>query len=183
MLKTAFIYVDPKGDDSAKFIRMCEPYSLERKRVHYLDPVKTEFSINPLELPQDIGAEEREAAKSRYVGYFIELIKEWFGDPKTFVRLHRIFQVVMHYLYDHTDCPTLADVHGIVQRLQQEGKECLTELYNDVGESREALQNALHSIAGLEKVGVRSRADPAGAVRLGRVPEKHVLLRPQHRLA
>ena len=151
MLKTAFIYVDPKGDDSAKFIRMCEPYSLERKRVHYLDPVKTEFSINPLELPQDIGAEEREAAKSRYVGYFIELIKEWFGDPKTFVRLHRIFQVVMHYLYDHTDCPTLADVHGIVQRLQQEGKECLTELYNDVGESREALQNALHSIAGLEK--------------------------------
>ena len=151
MLKTAFIYVDPKGDDSENFIRACEPYSLERKQVRYLDPVKTEFSINPLELPQDIGVEEREAAKSRYVGYFIELIKEWFGDPNTYVRLQRIFQVVMHYLYDHTDRPTLADVHGIVQRMQQEGKECLAELYNDVGESREELQAALSSIASFEK--------------------------------
>ena len=163
MLKTAFIYVDPKGDDSEKFIRMCEPHSLEREQVHYLDPVKIEFSMNPLELPQDIGVEEREAATSRYVGYFIALMQEWFGDSHTFVRLRRIFQVVMHYLYDHTDCPTLADVHDIVQRMQQGGKEYLAELYSDVGESREELQEALRSIASLEKSAfdsVLSRLEP-----------------------
>ena len=151
MLKNAFIFVDPKGDDSEKSVRACEPYSFERKRVRYLDPVKTGFSINPLELPPDIDAEEREAAKSRYVGYILQLMGEWFGDRNTFVRLQRIIRAVMFYLYDQTDSPTLKDMYGMVQRLQRQGKECLPELFKDIGEPKEEIRDALYSIADFEK--------------------------------
>ena len=48
-MRNAFIYVDPKGDDSHKFVRQCDDISLSN--THFLDPQKTKFSINPLELP------------------------------------------------------------------------------------------------------------------------------------
>ena len=150
-LETAFIYVDPKGDDADKFIRACEPYSFKRGRVRLLDPVKTRFSINPLELPPGTDSKERDAAKSRYVGHLTSLLEAWFGDSKTYVRLQRILGVCMQYLYLHTDCPTLADMYTVVRRLQQEGAGYVAELYKEIGEPGEALKDAMDSISNLDK--------------------------------
>ena len=73
----AFIYFDPKGDDSEMFVRQCEKITVEKNLVHYMDPSRTNFSINPLELPPYDGDKEgaRDELVALYVGYFFEMIK------------------------------------------------------------------------------------------------------------
>ena len=146
--ENAFIYFDPKGDDSEGFIRMCEPETMRSGKVRYLDPTKTGFSINPLELPPHTKS-NKESLVALYVGHFTEMVSAWYGDPGTFVRMERILKVFMQYLYINRDNPTLLDVYTMVSRLQDD-KNYLRTIYEDMGQPTPVLEKALESVAGLE---------------------------------
>ena len=145
---SAFIYVDPKGDDSRKFVQQCRPESLEEGRVHYLDPQETRFSINPLELPPHRES-EREEVVSRYVGYFMKTIEEWYQQSASYVQMERIFRALLFYMYMRRDAPTFLDMHGIILRLQG-GKGALDDIVKEFGEPDPEMEQALEGIASLK---------------------------------
>ena len=145
-LPNAFIYVDPKGDDSHKFARQHDPDTMDL--VHYLDPQETKFSINPLELP-DHALWEREEVVSRYVGYFMKTIEEWYQQSQSYVQMERIFRALLFYIYRKHDAPTFLDIHNIILQLQDRGKDAMPELIKTFGEPDPEMRQALESIATL----------------------------------
>lgn len=147
--QNAFIYLDPKGDDSFRFIQQCDRYSLENGFVHFLDPILTKFSINPLELP-DYLPEERTEVVSRYVGYFMEIVKEWYQQSQIFVQMERIFRALLYYIYTENDAPTFLDIHDIILRIQEDGEEQLQKIFATLGKPEAEMKQALESIAGLK---------------------------------
>ncbi|MGI9567803.1 MAG: TraM recognition domain-containing protein [Nitrosopumilus sp.] len=144
----SFIYLDPKGDDSLKFIQQCNEESINNGTVHFLDPIKTNFSINPLELPK-YSQDQREETVSRYVGYFMEIVKEWYGQQQTFVQMERIFRVLLFYMYLKNDAPTFLDMYDIIINLQEEQEKFLQIMFKALGMPGDDLKQALTSIAGL----------------------------------
>lgn len=148
----AFVYFDPKGDDSELFVRQCQRSAIYGSRVHYLDPIKTRFSINPLELPaynKDVEG-EREYVVSQYVGYFFEMIDAWYGNSDTFVRMKRIMYNLLSYLYVHQDKPTFRDMYEIILKIQADKKRYLPVIYSSLGKPGDELDSALTSIAGMD---------------------------------
>ncbi|CAI9832672.1 hypothetical protein IBTHAUMO2_930002 [Nitrosopumilaceae archaeon] len=145
-IPNAFIYVDPKGDDSHKFARQHDPGTLDQ--MHYLDPQETKFSINPLELP-DHAPWEREEVVSRYVGYFMKTIEEWYQQSQSYVQMERIFRALLFYIYIKHDAPTFLDIHNIILQLQDRGKDAMPELVKTFGEPDPEMRQALESIATL----------------------------------
>ena len=144
----SFIYLDPKGDDSLKFIQQCDEQSINNRTIHFLDPIKTNFSINPLELPK-YSQDQREETVSRYVGYFMEIVKEWYGQQQTFVQMERIFRVLLFYMYLKNDAPTFLDMYDIIINLQEEQEKFLKIMFKALGMPGDDLKQALTSIAGL----------------------------------
>ena len=144
----SFIYLDPKGDDSLKFIQQCNTESISNGTIHFLDPIKTNFSINPLELPK-YNPDQREETVSRYVGYFMEIVKEWYGQQQTFVQMERIFRVLLFYMYLKNDAPTFLDMYDIIINLQEEQEKFLQVMFKALGMPGDDLKQALTSIAGL----------------------------------
>ena len=63
----ACIYFDPKGDDTELLLRQCERSTIYSNKIHYLDPSKTNFTLNPLELPPH-NKEDRDALVDLYRG-------------------------------------------------------------------------------------------------------------------
>lgn len=149
LFKNAFIYVDPKGDDSHKFVRQCSPDALANGMVHFLDPQKTRFSINPLELPPH-PPWEREETVSRHVGYFMKTIEEWYQQSASYVQMERIFRALLFYIYMRHDAPTFLDIHHIVLRLQDGGQEAMPQLIQTYGPPEPEMKQALDSIATLK---------------------------------
>ncbi len=149
LFKNAFIYVDPKGDDSHKFVRQCGPDALTGGTVHFLDPQKTKFSINPLELPPH-SPWEREEVVSRHVGYFMKTIEEWYQQSASYVQMERIFRALLFYIYMKYDAPTFLDIHHIVLRLQDGGQEAMPEIVRAYGAPEPEMRQALDSIATLK---------------------------------
>ncbi|WP_316505564.1 type IV secretory system conjugative DNA transfer family protein [Nitrosopumilus sp.] len=145
----AFIYLDPKGDDSLKFIQQCEEQSISKGNINFLDPNATNFSINPLELPKH-PPDKREETVSRYVGYFMEIVKEWYGQQQTFVQMERIFRVLLFYMYLKNDSPTFLDMYEIIIHLQEEQEKFLQVMYKALGMPGDDLKQALTSIASLK---------------------------------
>ena len=145
----AFVYVDPKGDDSHKFVRQCSPKTLKNGRVHFLDPQQTKFSINPLELPKHQPG-EREEVVSRYVGYFMKTIEEWYQQSASFVQMERIFRALLFYIYMKHDFPTFLDIHDIILRLQEGKGDALPQIINTFGVPDPEMMQALESIATLK---------------------------------
>ena len=145
----AFIYVDPKGDDSHKFIKQCELFTLGNDHIHFLDPQQTRFSINPLELPP-YQANEREEVVSRYVGYFMKTIEEWYQQSASFVQMERIFRALLFYIYMKHDAPTFLDIHDIILRLQSSGNNALPQIIQTFGAPDPEMKQALMSISGLK---------------------------------
>ena len=146
--QNAFVYVDPKGDDSHKFIRQCDPGTIAGSRVHFLDPQETKFSINPLELPRH-QPHEREDVVSRHVGYFMKTIEEWYQQSASFVQMERIFRALLFYMYDRYDAPTFLDIHDVVLRLQDGGDGALPQIINTFGTPGPEMMQALTGIATL----------------------------------
>lgn len=145
----SFIYLDPKGDDSLKFIQQCNLESISNGIIHFLDPIKTNFSINPLELPK-YSVDQREETVSRYVGYFLEIVKEWYGQQQTFVQMERIFRVLLFYMYLKNDAPTFLDMYEIIIQFQDEGEKFLQIMFKALGMPGDDLKQALTSIASLK---------------------------------
>ena len=145
----AFIYLDPKGDDSLKFIQQCDEQSMINGNVHFLDPIETDFSINPLELPK-YHPDEREETVSRYVGYFMEILKEWYNQQQSFVQMERIFRVLLFYMYQNNDAPTFLDMYDIIINIQDEQEKFLQIMFKALGmPETDAMKQALTSIATL----------------------------------
>jgi len=145
----AFIYLDPKGEDSEKFIQQCSKLSMDNDMIHYLEPLDTGFSINPLELPK-YSPGNRDETVSRYVGYFLEMVKEWYGQQQTFVQMERIFRVLLFYMYYKNDAPTFIDMYDIIIQLQDEGEKYLQIMFKALGMPGDELKQALSSIASLK---------------------------------
>jgi len=145
----AFIYLDPKGEDSEKFIQQCSNNSMNSDMIHYLEPLDTGFSINPLELPQ-YSKGKRDETVSRYVGYFLEMVKEWYGQQQTFVQMERIFRVLLFYMYYKNDSPTFIDMYDIIIQLQDEGEKYLQIMFKALGMPGDELKQALSSVASLK---------------------------------
>ena len=145
----AFIYLDPKGEDSEKFIQQCSEDSIKNDMIHYLEPLDTGFSINPLELPK-YSPDNRDETVSRYVGYFLEMVKEWYGQQQTFVQMERIFRVLLFYMYYKNDAPTFIDMYEIIIQLQDEGEKYLQIMFKALGMPGDELKQALSSIASLK---------------------------------
>jgi len=145
----AFIYLDPKGEDSEKFIQQCSKLSMDNDMIHYLEPLDTGFSINPLELPK-YSPGNRDETVSRYVGYFLEMVKEWYGQQQTFVQMERIFRVLLFYMYYKNDAPTFIDMYDIIIQLQEEGEKYLQIMFKALGMPGDELKQALSSIASLK---------------------------------
>ena len=146
----AFILIDPKGSDSYDFIRQCENESFENDNVHFLDPIETKFSINILELPS-YEPENRQSVVSQYVGYIMTMIEYWYNDATGFVRLKRILDTLLQYLYLHNDKPTFLDLYEIIIEIQSNGKDMLSKMYTELGRPDHTLQQAIESIAGMSK--------------------------------
>jgi hypothetical protein len=145
----AFIYLDPKGDDSLKFIQQCNESSISRGNVNFLDPIETDFSINPLELPK-YNPSERQETVSRYVGYFMEILKGWYNQQQSFVQMERIFRVLLFYMYQNNDAPTFLDMYDIIINIQEEQEKFLQIMFKALGmPDSEAMEQALTSIATL----------------------------------
>ena len=145
----AFIYLDPKGDDSLKFIQQCSEDSINHGNVNFLDPIETDFSINPLELPK-YNPSERQETVSRYVGYFMEILKEWYNQQQSFVQMERIFRVLLFYMYQNNDAPTFLDMYDIIINIQEEQEKFLQIMFKALGmPDSEAMKQALTSIATL----------------------------------
>ena len=145
----SFIYLDPKGDDSLKFIEQCDSQSIQNNHVNFLDPIETDFSINPLELPK-YHPDQRQETVSRYVGYFMEILKEWYKQQQSFVQMERIFRVLLFYMYQNNDAPTFLDMYEIIINIQEEQEKFLQMMFRALGmPDSEAMKQALTSIAAL----------------------------------
>ncbi len=146
----AFIMIDPKGSDSYDFVRQYETETLDKDLVHFLDPIQTKFSMNILELPP-YDENTRESVVSRYVGYIMTMIKYWYSGSDSFVRLERILDTLLQYLYLHNDKPTFLDLYEIIIAIQADGQEILVKMFKELGKPGAALQQAIESIAGMGK--------------------------------
>ena len=200
--ENAFIFIDPKGNDSYDLIRQCETESFEKNRVTFLDPIETKFSINVLELPPygkvgdviddagavhdnagavhdnnsattiitnnntatphsqtkkyitpEILAERRQNLVTQYVGYIMQMIKYWYTDQEAFVRLHRILETLLQYVYLNNDKPTLLDIRDIIIKMQKDGKSMLIKMYKELGKPNDsALKQEIESVASMGKI-------------------------------
>ncbi|MBA4719409.1 MAG: hypothetical protein HRO68_10085 [Nitrosopumilus sp.] len=146
----SFIFIDPKGFDSYDFIRQCEDESFAQNKVHYLDPKETNFSINILELPP-YQPEHRDMLVSMYVGQIMKMIKLWYNGSDSFVRLERILDTMLHYIYLNEDKPTFIDLHELIIKIQAEKEDILPKIFKELGKPDEALKQAIESIATMSK--------------------------------
>lgn len=149
-LPNAVIYLDLKGDDAYKLLRQTNPNTVASGKLHYLDPIETGFSINPLELPP-YAPEDKDMVVSRFVGYFMDTLKEWFQQGSAvFVSMERIFKLLLHFLYHYTDTPTFLDLYDLMLRIRNK-EESAIELFYDVFDkpSRE-MQMAMDDLSKLK---------------------------------
>ncbi|MDE0266646.1 MAG: type IV secretion system DNA-binding domain-containing protein [Thaumarchaeota archaeon] len=146
----AFILIDPKGSDSYDFLRQCESESYDAGNVTFLDPVETAFSINVLELPSYDGPEDRQVVVSQYVGYIMQMIEYWYQGSDAFVRLKRILDTLLQYVYLNNDKPTFLDIYEIIVAMQQDGEEMLVRMYKELGQPEEVLSQAIKSVASMD---------------------------------
>lgn len=146
----AFIFIDPKGSDSYDLLRQCESASYEACNVTFLDPIETKFSINVLELPPYDGQEARQVLVSQYVGYIMQMLEYWYQGSDAFVRLKRILDTLLQYVYLANDKPTFLDIYEIIVAMQEDGEEMLTRMFKELGMPEDVLKQAIHSVATME---------------------------------
>jgi len=148
-LRSAFIYLDVKGDDSFKFLAQVD--ALDPERITFLDPVLTKFSVNPLELPM-CAPKDRERIVSVYTGFLMGIIQEWYqAEPMRAPRMLRIIRSLISYLYHRNDAPTLLDLYDLVLRMQRGDDPVLIKDLEDTLSEGEVgmLKREMEAISGL----------------------------------
>lgn len=145
----AAIYIDIKDDDARLFLRQCNPCMTESLAVRYLDINHTNFGINLLELPK-YKEGQRNRVVSKMVGYVMSMLKEFYEQQTIYVQLERILKLLLYYLYQNTDCPTMLDLYDIIVRLQADGRSELQQIMQNLKNvSGSEMKLALNAIAGL----------------------------------
>ncbi len=150
-MKSAFVYIDVKDEDAKLFLRQSEQTSIEKGNVIFLDINHTNFAINLLELPRYIDGKSRENTIARKIGNVMDMFKEFYDQQQTFVRMERILKLLLNYLYQNTDSPTMLDLYQIIVRLQRDGTDELARIRQHLKNvSAYEMDAALESIAGLK---------------------------------
>lgn len=151
VLSNSIIYIDAKDDDSKLFLRQCERQSFDNDLVTYIDLNHTGFALNLLELPKH-ESYERDSIVSRMVGHLIEMFKEFYSQPQTYVQMERILRLLLLYLYSNTDNPSIIDLYELIVRLQKGGKTSLQQIFQVYRKtSNPAMKQALDSVTALPK--------------------------------
>jgi DNA-binding transcriptional ArsR family regulator/energy-coupling factor transporter ATP-binding protein EcfA2 len=104
---SAVIVVDPHGDMAAELAREL-PNSL------FLDPIRSPFGLNPLDLPAH---ENRDYAVTLAIDILLEMFTDIFKLVETAVNVRYMLQVVMRALYSKSDSPTLGDLYNTILAL------------------------------------------------------------------
>ncbi len=150
-LDSAIIYIDVKDEDAKMFLRQSERRSFDLDRVTYLDINHIPFAVNLLELPE-YHPQNRDTIVSRMVGHIIEMFREFYSQPKTFVQMERILRLLLFYLYSNTDNPTMLDLYDVINRLQNDGKSEMQQVLRIFKKiTGPEMENALHSISSLPR--------------------------------
>jgi len=87
---------------------------------------------------------------SRYVGYFMKTIEEWYQQSATFVQMERIFRALLFYVYMEHDSPTFLDIHDMILKMQESGHDALPQIAGTFGTPNREMEQALLSIAALK---------------------------------
>ncbi len=151
----AVIYIDPKGDDAMQMLREAE--TLDLGGAILLDPVRTGFSVNPLELPHYQSDEERVRLVNLYTGFVMSIVKEWYGsDLANAPRMTRIMERILDALYHLSDAPTWIDMNAVVTTLQSGERSEVDALMKTFSEAlgkagADELQRSLEAIRGFQK--------------------------------
>jgi len=103
-----------------------------------------------LELPS-YEQENREAIVSQYVGYIMTMIEYWYNGSDSFVRLKRILDTLLQYIYLNNDKPTFLDLYEIIISIQEDSKDILPKMFKELGKPDAVLQQAIESIAGMNR--------------------------------
>lgn len=149
-LHSAFIYIDVKDEDAKLFLRQSEKENLENGNTIFLDINHTDFAINLLELP-GYTKENRDNIISRKIGNVMDLFKEFYDQQQTFVRMERIIKLLLNFLYQNIDNPSMLDLYQIIVRLQDDGKTELLRIKQHLKNvSSYEMESALNSVAGLK---------------------------------
>ncbi len=104
---SAVIVVDPHGDMALELAREL-PGSL------FLDPIRSPFGINPLDLPAH---ENRDYAVTLAIDILLEMFTDILKLVETAVNVRYMLQVVMRGLYSRSDSPTLGDLYNAILAL------------------------------------------------------------------
>ena len=148
---SSLIYIDVKDEDAKLFLRQSETESIEKGDVIFLDINHTGFAINLLDLPRYRDCENRENTIARKIGNVMDIFKEFYDQQQTFVRMERILKLLLNYLYQNTDSPTMLDLYQIIVRLQKDGTKELARIKQKLKNvSAYEMDSALESIAGLK---------------------------------
>ncbi len=150
----AMIYLDPKGDDAIKVLQQMDV--LDPEKITFLDPVRSPFAINPLELPPH-DSEDADRIRSTYTGFVMRLVQEWYQIDKVSEapRMLRIIERVVDALYYLHGAPTFIDLHHVITVFQAGDEGEVEGLLNQFASampssSAEELRKALASIAGMK---------------------------------
>ena len=140
----ASIYIDVKGADAQEATKAFEN---DNYKVNYLD-IK-EFNINPFELP-DYTSTDRAHLVELYKGNALSILSSLFDNSKTFLFLNRTFGLVLTYLYQHENKPTLTDVYDIINIIVTNRTNPVQAIENKFGPATEDVRSALENISAKE---------------------------------
>jgi len=104
---SAVIVVDPHGDMALELAREL-PGSL------FLDPIRSPFGLNPLDLPAH---ENRDYAVTLAIDILLEMFTDILKLVETAVNVRYLLQVILRALYSKTDSPTLGDLYNTILAL------------------------------------------------------------------
>lgn len=151
VLSNSMIYIDVKDEDAELFLRQCDKQSFENDKVQFFDLNRTNFTINLLELPKH-NQQKRDSVVSRMVGHIIEMFKEFYSQPQTYVQMERILRLLLFFLYSNTNTPSINDLYNMIVSLHRDGKYALDKILNMFEKpSDSTVKQALTSISSLSK--------------------------------
>lgn len=146
----SFIYIDVKDEDSKLFLRQAEKGTVDCGNAIFLDINHTGFAINLLELPRYDNSQDRENIISRKIGNVMDMFKEFYEQQQVFARMERILKLLLNYLYQNTDTPTMLDLYRIIAGLQGTGAAGLAKIRQRLKNvSGSEMEDALRSVASL----------------------------------
>jgi len=109
----AVIVIDVKDDDALAYLAQVGPNAVRDGRVTYIDVNRTDFAINPLELPPHEGG-ARDLVVSRHVGHVLSMLKEVYLQQHLLVQVERVMRLLLAHLYSRTPTPTMADLYALI---------------------------------------------------------------------